>query len=163
MELYFLRHGSAGKRADWRGDDALRPLTEQGAEATRRVARALARAGLRPDVIVSSPLTRARQTADITAVELGLGGGVSEDRRLAGGFDKRALAGLLADLGKPERVLLVGHEPDFSRTIGQLTGGSVVCRKGGIARVDISDPAHPDGQLVWLAPPRLLESGGEQG
>jgi phosphohistidine phosphatase len=161
MELYFLRHGAAGKPSEWQGDDRLRPLTEKGTAQVRSVARALVAAGLGVDAVVTSPLVRARQTADIAARELGLGDAVREDERLAGGLDRRVLAGLLADLGLPRRVLLVGHEPDFSSTIGQLTGGSVICRKGGIARVDVADPASLDGQLVWLAPPRLL--GGHHG
>jgi phosphohistidine phosphatase len=161
MELYFMRHGAADKRSEWQGDDGLRRLTEEGAAQVRRAARALVAAGLSVDAVVTSPLVRARQTADIAAEELGFGDAVREDERLAGGLNRQVLARLLADLGNPERVLLVGHEPDFSMTIGQLTGGSVICKKGGIARVDLADPATLDGQLVWLAPPRLL--GGHDG
>ncbi len=155
MELYFLRHGSAEKRSDWQGDDAQRPLTEDGAGAVRALLRRLAATGLSVDVVVSSPLLRARQTADIAAEELAHAPGVVEDERLAGDFDREALALLLDDLGRPRRALLVGHEPDFSLTVGELTGGRVICKKGGLARVDIDDEAALRGQLVWLLPPRL--------
>jgi phosphohistidine phosphatase len=156
MELYFLRHGTAARRSEWQGDDGQRTLTEDGAAGVRRVARVLAASGLKVDVIVSSPLVRARQTADIAAEELKHAPGVVEDERLAGGLDKQRLASLLADLGRPQRVMLVGHEPDFSLTVGQLTGGSVVCKKGGVARVDITDEKALRGALVWLLPPRLV-------
>jgi phosphohistidine phosphatase len=155
MELYFLRHGAAEKRGDWPGDDASRPLTEDGKTAVRAVARLLAAAGVRPDVVVSSPLVRARQTAEVAVEELGHTASVIEDERLAGGLEARHLASLLADLRRPERVMLVGHEPDFSRVIGELTGGRVVCKKGGIARVDVIDDKELRGDLVWLVPPRL--------
>ena len=156
MELYFLRHGAADKRGEWQGDDASRALTADGAAAVRRVAGALAAAGLSVDAIVSSPLVRARQTADIAAEELKHKAAVVEDERLAGGLNKDRLAALLADLGPAQRVMLVGHEPDFSGTIGQLTGGSVVCKKGGVARVDVNDEKTLRGELVWLVPPRLF-------
>jgi phosphohistidine phosphatase SixA len=80
---------------------------------------------------------------------------VVEDQRLAGGLDKQRLAGLLADLAQPQRVMLVGHEPDFSLTIGQITGGSVVCKKGGVVRVDVTDEKALRGHLVWSLPPKL--------
>ena len=156
MELYFLRHGTADKLSEWPGDDGLRALTEEGAAAVRRVVRILAASGLKLDAIVSSPLVRARQTADIAAEELKHAAGVVEDQRLARGLDKERLAGLLSDLGSPQRVMLVGHEPDFSLTIGQITGGSVVCKKGGVIRVDVADPKVPRGQLIWSLPPKLV-------
>jgi phosphohistidine phosphatase len=156
MELYFLRHGTADKRSEWQGDDALRALTEDGAAGVRRVVKVLAAGELKLDAIVSSPLVRARQTADIAAEELKHAPGVVEDQRLAKGLDKQRLAGLLADLGEPQRVMLVGHEPDFSLTIGQITGGNVVCKKGGVVRVDVADPKTLRGQLVWSLPPKLV-------
>ena len=158
MELYFLRHGAADKRGEWQGDDRLRALTPDGAAAVGRITAALAAAGLSVDVIVSSPLLRARQTADIAAKELGHKAGVVEDERLANGFDLGKLAALLADIGRPPRAMLVGHEPSFSGTIGELTGARVVCKKGSVARVDVSesDGTTLRGELVWLLPPRLF-------
>jgi phosphohistidine phosphatase len=156
MELYFLRHGTADRRSEWQGDDGLRALTEDGAAGVRRVVKVLAAGGLKLDAIVSSPLVRARQTADIAAEGLKHAPGVIEDQRLANGLDKQRLAGLLGDLGQPQRVMLVGHEPDFSLTIGQITGGSVVCKKGGVVRVDVVDPKALRGRLVWSLPPKLV-------
>ena len=72
MEVYFLRHGLAGDPSQWDGDDAERPLTQAGAAQTTREAHGLARLGIRPDLILTSPLTRACQTADTLAHALGL-------------------------------------------------------------------------------------------
>jgi phosphohistidine phosphatase len=156
MQLYFLRHGQAGKGSEWTGDDRLRPLTDEGRAAVVRAGVTLMRLELQVDVIVTSPLARARQTADIAAEELGLQEKVVDDKRLAHGFDRRALAKILADHPKAQSVMLVGHEPEFSATIGELTGGRVVCKKGSLARVDVDDPGVLRGELVWLLPPRVL-------
>jgi phosphohistidine phosphatase SixA len=96
---------------------------------------------------------RARQTAEIAAAELDAGAPVDDDR-LARGFDRKHLAAILADHRGAQALVLVGHEPDFGRTIRELTGGAVVCKKGGIARVDIDDETVR-GELVWLLPPRI--------
>jgi phosphohistidine phosphatase SixA len=64
---------------------------------------------------------------------------------------------LLTDYAACSKLLLVGHEPDFSTVIGQLIGaGRIVCKKGGLARVDLKSPHELPGELVWLLPPRLL-------
>ena len=93
--VYFLRHGKAENRAEWRGSDDERPLTAEGEEAMRREAEALRALGLAPDVIVTSPLARARRTAEIVAGGLGLSGRLVEDERLAHGFDVRRLEQVL--------------------------------------------------------------------
>ncbi len=98
MKVYFLRHGKAD-RSQWDGDDDARPLTAEGEEAMRREAKALRALGLAPDVIVTSPLARARRTAELVADGLGLGGRVVVDDRLAPGFDVRRLEQVLAAHG----------------------------------------------------------------
>ena len=114
---------------------------------------------LAPDVIVTSPLARARRTAEIVADELGLSGRLVEDARLAPGFDVRRLEQLLAAHGPAESVMVVGHEPDFSATVAELIGGGdIVMKKGGLARVDVTAPVAGGGQLVWLLTPPLLGS-----
>ena len=72
LRLYFLRHGKAWSRADWHEDDDLRPLTDTGEALVRAEGRAMKAMGLAPDVIVTSPLARARRTAEIVAAELGM-------------------------------------------------------------------------------------------
>ncbi len=157
MKVYFLRHGKAESRTAWVGDDALRPLTADGEEALRREAGALRALDLALDVIVTSPLVRARRTAEIVAGELGLAARLVEDERLAPGFDVRHLERVIAAHGPAEALMVVGHEPDFSETVAELIGGGdVAMKKGGLARVDVTAPVAGGGQLVWLLTPPLL-------
>lgn len=159
LRLYFLRHGKAMSRDDWRDDDGLRPLTEQGEREVRAIGTRLVAMGLRPGLVVSSPLARARRTAELVAEAFGMPGEVVLDERLAPGFDRAALTGVIADRDPAGSLMVVGHEPDFSGTIGELTGGRVVCKKAGLARVDVDGPDLGGGRLVWLLPPGLLAGG----
>jgi phosphohistidine phosphatase len=157
LRLYFLRHGKALPRAEWRDDDDLRPLTSEGEAEIRRLGSRLAALEVRPGLIVSSPLTRARRTAELVAEALGMPTDVVLDERLAHGFGHAALAAIAAQHRSRGAVLLVGHEPDFSATIGGLVGGArVVCKKGGLARVDVDEETLGGGELVWLVPPAFL-------
>lgn len=156
MQLYFVRHGQAGNRQDWvPRDDALRPLTDEGIARMRQSAETMRKLGLRPDVILTSPLTRARQTADIVAGALGCN--VAEEPGLAPGFDLFTLSTLLQAHPNGEALLLVGHEPDFSETVSALVGGgNVMVKKGSLVRVDLLSLEPLRGVLIWLIPPRLL-------
>lgn len=153
-KLYFLRHGEAGDRDAWMGEnDELRPLTEEGIAAMKREARHVGDMKLKLDVIVTSPLVRARETAKIVAKAFGLK--AQENDLLKPGFNVDALQKLLVQYPDTKRLMVVGHEPDFSSVIGQLIGSaSVVMRKGGLARVDLTSPMR--GELVWLLTPQLL-------
>jgi len=157
MELYFLRHGPAGSRGGWTGPDAERPLTDQGKALIEHEAATFHALGLAPDVIVTSPLVRAHQTAKIVARKLGLLDLLVTDERLAAGFGLRELKGILEDHPDAAAVMLVGHEPDFSLTVGALIGGgTIVFKKGALARVDAGDASPGDGELIWLLPPSVL-------
>lgn len=138
--IIFLRHGQA-EDDDGRGD-AARPLTRKGIAQSEVAGRALNSLGLIPDLCLSSPRTRAIETARGACEALGLEPVVDEGLGI-GEFDAEDLA---AGLGC---VLLVGHEPSFSSEVGRLTGGSVRLRKGGIAVVRGS-------RLEMLAGPDLL-------
>jgi len=110
------------------------------------------------DVIISSPLVRAYQTAQIVAKALGAGVRSVRDARLSPGFGLTSLTAILGEHGQAEGIMLVGHEPDFSETIGHLTGGSrVIMKKGGLACVELDDLASLQGTFVWLLPPKVLE------
>lgn len=157
MRLYFLRHGKAESRSSWGGDDGLRPLTADGEATMRREAVALSRLGVQPAVIITSPLARARRTADIVAEGLGMSDAVVEDERLAHGFDARGLAAIVAGHYPAASVMLVGHEPEFSAVVSELIGGgAVVMKKGGLARVDVADGTLR-GELAWLLTPAVLD------
>ena len=150
MQLYFLRHGEA----DWPGwtkPDDERPLTDFGKKEVRQVAEFLNRLKVKPDVIVSSPLPRALQTAEVAAEQLKTK--LRQDEALEPGFGISELSTVLTR--HPSKVLmLVGHEPDFSSVISALTGGFIKMSKAGVALVDI-DPETKKGRLLWLFPPKF--------
>lgn len=157
MEIYFLRHGDAGAVEGWKGSDAERPLSKEGTARMQKVAAAIAR--LRPtlDVILTSPLVRARQTAEIVARKLRLAQALFVEDRLAPGFGATELQQILKERRESQGLLLVGHEPDFGKVISAcIGGGSVECKKGSLIRVDMEDPTTLTGVLVWLLPPRAL-------
>ena len=161
MQLLFLRHGIAEPRETWRGGDAERPLTAQGRKAMTRAAATFVELGVSPDLIVTSPLVRARQTGEIAAAGLAMVDRLVRDTRLAPGFDTEALRDILREHGECDVVMLVGHEPDFSSVIARLIGGGrVVCKKGGLARVDVFEATAGGGELVWLLPPKDLTRRG---
>ncbi len=153
MKLYFLRHGEADW-PDWTGPDEERPLDKKGRKEMKRVAAFLVDHGVSPSMLLSSPLSRAYETAVIVAEDLELE--VTEDAALAPGFNVDKLAGLLRQYAGQD-LMLVGHEPSFSETIAALTGANVKLAKGGLARVDLDDPSQLRGQLIWLLSPKMAK------
>jgi len=155
MNLYFLRHGLAGDHSEGQGDDTKRPLTDEGKAKMKRTAATLAALDLGLQVILTSPLVRAKQTAAFVARELNCP--LVEDKRLAPGFNDEQLQHILLDHPDADTLMLVGHEPDFSETISALIGGGrVVCKKGGLALVELPNAHSKRGELVWLVPPKVL-------
>lgn len=156
LELHFLRHAHAGDPMKWDGDDADRPLSGKGRDQADRLARHLAAIGFQPDVILTSPKARARQTAELVADRLGVR--LTVDERLAGPVTLAALEGVLADAGDPGRPVIVGHDPDFSDLLALLIGASEIpMRKGAMARVDLARGIAPGtGVLRWLIPPEMI-------
>lgn len=153
MEIYFLRHGIAEDSSP-DGSDAARRLTDKGIAKLEGAREGLRRLKVAPDLLLTSPLVRARQTAEVVGRHLGLDPQVAE--ALAPGCDAEQLLALLAGYPGAARVMVVGHEPDFSSMIAELTGGQVEMKKGALARVDL-EPGERRGTLVWLAPPRGLQ------
>lgn len=160
MLLYVLRHGIAFERDEWDGDDDSRPLTDDGKSRTREVVKALQKAGkLEMDAIWSSPLVRARQTAEIAGKVLGLQVAIVDElasgtalQRLMAAFEKRKPL--------PEKLMLVGHEPDCGEIIGGLAGREhedFSLKKAGMALLD--GKFEPGGmKLKWLlAPAEVLK------
>ena len=150
MQLYFLRHGEA----DWPGwtkPDDERPLTDFGKKEVRQVAKFLERLKVKPDLIVSSPLPRALQTAEVAAEQLKTK--VRQDEALEPGFGISELSTELKR-HRSKVLMLVGHEPDFSSVISALTGGFIKMPKAGVALIDI-DPETEKGRLLWLFPPKF--------
>jgi phosphohistidine phosphatase len=153
MLICFLRHGEADW-PEWAKPDDERPLTRKGRKEVKRVAKFLARLKFCPDIILTSPLPRARQTAEHAAEELDCK--VQVEPQLAHGFN---LERLQATLGKMDAscAMIVGHEPDFSAVIKELTGAKVKLAKAGVALIE-TDRDCRSGQLRWLFPPKLAKA-----
>src|SRR5919197_1220303 len=146
FELYLVRHGVAEERSEKWPDDAKRPLTADGMSKMKKASRGLARLGVAFDVIVTSPLVRTRQTAEILAAELdGPPPIVNADSLAPGG----TYSALLADLEKharKTRIALVGHEPGIGELAARLVGSRhpIEFKKGAVCRIDV-DEIPPSG------------------
>ena len=155
FELYLLRHAHAGNSAAWDGPDSERPLSPKGRRQAETLGAFLADRAFAPDAIVTSPMLRARQTAQIVADALGIG--VSVDERLGGPLDFELINMLVNGVGGTS-VVLVGHDPDFSDLAAALSGTEhLPLKKGALARIDVSLPIQPSGGVLrWLLPPELI-------
>ena len=155
MELYLLRHDDAGDPHAWQGDDAVRPLSEKGRRQAESLGRFLAARGVSFDAIVSSPKVRAMETAQLVADSLGAS--VAGDGRLGERLELEDLAALIEGAGA-RRLMLVGHDPDFSDLCATLTGAAYLpLKKGALARLDLALPLQPAaGILRWLLPPGVV-------
>jgi phosphohistidine phosphatase len=156
--LYLLRHGKAGQpRAD---DDDARDLTERGVSALRAAAQLWRRLDVRPDVVVSSPLPRALHTAVLFVEGVGLPDQPLTDDRLRPGAAWSDLAEVVAEHPRAERIMLVGHDPDLSSAVEELTGAAAIrLRKGGLAAVEFeAEPRPGAGELAWLLDPDLYSA-----
>ena len=152
MDIYFLRHGEADW-PDWEKSDDERPLTKRGKKEMYEVGNFLKRVKVEPDLIVTSPLPRASQTAEIAAEHLKTKS--RKDKLLAPGFGRQELERILKKY-PAESLMIVGHEPDFSHTIEQLTGGTIKLSKAGVALVEL-DRSWRNGRLLWLIPPKIAK------
>jgi len=157
MRLYFFRHAIA-QDPDGITPDHERALTNEGILRTRRSARLIKMLGVVPDHLYSSPLLRARQTAEILAITLGVAVQVREE--VAPGFNRAAVERLTHDLGRDAEVMFIGHEPDFSTTICELTGARVEVKKGSLFRVDLSCYQPLEGDLTLALSPKVFQRLG---
>ena len=151
VKLYFLRHGKADW-PNWDKPDDDRPLTDDGRKQLAAVGKMLARLEIAP-VILTSPLPRASQTAEIAAKHLRQK--IRVEPLLRPGFDAGKLKKILRDFSG-DSLLIVGHEPDFTRTIFQLTGGDTKLSKAGVALINL-DISSMKGELRWLVPPKFAK------
>jgi len=155
MDVYLLRHGDAlpvGAQGI-RTDDE-RPLSDAGRKETREVGRAFRKLRVRPDTLLSSPLVRARETAEIVG-ECLEGTGVTLCEELGHGFSPPALLARLRELPTKQTVLLVGHQPDLGRFASFLltgdTAADIDLKKTGLCRIEFEKaPAPGKGTLRWL-------------
>jgi len=160
-ELYVIRHGIAEERGEKWPDDTKRPLTEEGMTRFRRAARALARLGVEVDVVLTSPLVRTRQTADIFAAAFSPHPAIVNVDSLAPDGSATAFLAELDKYSKKKRIAIVGHEPGVGDLAGRLAGmrREMEFKKGAIARIDVETlPPKGPGMLRWFLTPKLLRN-----
>ena len=164
MNLYLLRHGIAAANDDPAFPfDAERPLTKKGIKRMRKAARGISRLAITFDAILTSPLVRARQTAEIVATALAAESCLDELLELAPGSSPDQLLSAFNGLKEHEHVMLVGHEPLLGEFAGFLLSTNNVAdlaiplKKGGICCVEVDFPATgKPGHLHWLLTPKQL-------
>jgi phosphohistidine phosphatase len=160
-ELYLIRHGLAEDRGDAWPDDAKRPLTADGMSRLRKIARGLARIGVSLDTVLTSPLVRARQTAEIVAEGFDSRPAIVNVDSLA---PEGSFSAVVADLEKHSRkprIALVGHEPALGELAARLIGSrhALEFKKGAVCRIDVEElPPNGPGDLRWFLPPRVMRS-----
>ncbi|MGH9784881.1 MAG: phosphohistidine phosphatase SixA, partial [Terriglobia bacterium] len=164
FQIIVMRHGIAAKRGVPVGsDDAKRPLTSKGKQRTEQIAAGLNQLGCDVDWIVTSPLVRAAETAELVAASFRRRVPVDTCAALRPGGSPEDLLSFLAKNPERKRVLLVGHEPDLSQLAARLIGAgsqaNLAFKKGGCCLIRFDDdPSRSTGQLVWWLTPRLLRA-----
>jgi phosphohistidine phosphatase len=161
MDLFVLRHGKAGQSSD-DPDDSTRMLTAEGRNEIRDVARWMRSKKIRFNVIATSPLTRAHETAKIVARSLGQKDHLEVWDDLAPGGDPDTLCYHAAQYDKDAAILIIGHEPSLSMLISRIISGSdtisISLAKGGLAKIrNYSFDKRPSGELQWLLMPRQIK------
>jgi phosphohistidine phosphatase len=158
MKLYLLRHATA---VDVASSDALRELTKEGREEARIAGAALAELGVKLSHILSSPLVRARQTAEIAAKVVKFPGKVEILDELENGTSTASLLKTLKPLPSANEILLVGHMPSLSEHLAALIGGESAqafpLGKASIACIEMEQCRAGTGQLRWLMRQKQLQ------
>jgi phosphohistidine phosphatase len=160
MTIYFLRHASAGSRLSNPKKDEKRGLDQDGIEQCGHIGRALAALQVQVDVMISSPLKRATQTASLVGNEMGHEGKLQIDDALRPQATFADFRRMLDKYARVETIMVVGHNPNLSEFLGRMiseAGGeaSVDLKKGAVARVDVSRNL---GSLQWCLTPKLLRT-----
>jgi phosphohistidine phosphatase len=159
MILYFLRHGNAGKKRVNPVQDDKRALDKEGIEQCRYAGRLLNAMDTHVDMILSSPLKRATQTAAMVGNEIDYEQRIEVTPALHPGAAYESFRELLFNISGLEAVIVVGHNPNMSKFLSLLvTGGlserTVDMKKGSVARVDMGPKRS---ELSWLVTPRLIK------
>jgi phosphohistidine phosphatase len=162
MNLYLMRHGIAVPKDDPEiGSDEERPLTRRGAKKVKKAAKGLLALKIDFDRILTSPLVRARQTAEIVAAVGDLEDELEELQQLSPQTAVQELISSLAAYRELENLLLVGHEPLLSKTAAYLLAKEkeiqIAFKKGGLCRIETGDIAAENGAVLrWMMTPKQL-------
>jgi len=165
MDCVLIRHGIAVEPDDWDGAEARRPLTEKGKRRVRQAAAGLASMDLVPTALLSSPFTRARETADIIRAVLCRSLSLKTVEELAVGSTPERLLDRLRNFRADAAVLCVGHEPLLGETAAVLLCGRLSAafpmKKAGAALIHIPDDVLPGRGVLrwWFAPAQLRALG----
>ncbi|MGA9529521.1 MAG: phosphohistidine phosphatase SixA [Terriglobales bacterium] len=160
MFVYFLRHASAGQHLLNPKKDEKRALDKDGIEQCGYIGRALAALGVQADIIVTSPLKRATQTAALVGNEMGHEGKLATDSGLRPEATFADFQKLLEKYARQDSIMLVGHNPNLRIFLGRLIGGAsgeaaIELKKGAVAKVEVRRNA---GSLSWCVTPRILRT-----
>ena len=160
MDLFVLRHGKA-EPSSYEPDDMKRALTTEGRNEIRKVAMWMRSKKFGFDVIATSPLTRAHETAEIVARSLGQKDRLEIWEELAPDGDPDTLCYHATQFGEHAAILIIGHEPSLSMLISRVISGSdtasISLAKGGLAKIrNFSFDKRPSGALQWLLSPRNM-------
>ena len=162
IDLYLVRHAIAAERGPKYPDDRLRPLTPAGARKFGESVPGLAAIDVSIDFVLTSPLVRARETAQILSSRLKSRPAIAEVEALSpGGRSQAVLEAIKTHARRYPRLALVGHEPDLGELAARLLGarGNVEFKKGGVCLIEV-DGATPGGPgtLRWMLPPKALRA-----
>lgn len=158
-EIYLIRHAVAEERSDAWPDDTKRPLTDNGISRMRKGARGLVRMGVTIDVILSSPLVRTRQTAELIAAAFDARPPIVTVESLQPGGSYQSVLNDLEKQSRRSRIGLVGHEPDIGHLAAQFIGSRqpIPFKKGAICRIDLETlPPSGHGTLRWFMTTKIL-------
>jgi phosphohistidine phosphatase len=163
MKIYLVRHAVAVDREEHALNDETRPLTAEGAEKMKKAAAGLIRIGAVADIILSSPLVRARQTADILAEALGGKVPVQIAPGLAPGGPRDQVFEEIRSRKQHGALMLVGHQPSLGELAGAIAWGSsdryVELKKGGVCAIELETlTPQPRGELLYLLTPAIMRS-----
>jgi phosphohistidine phosphatase len=161
FELYLIRHAVAEERGEDWPDDNKRPLSDDGASRMRKAARGLDRLGITLDVIVTSPLVRTKQTAELVANAMNPKPPIVSLESLAPGGTYQEIITDLEKQSKRTRIAIVGHEPGIGEFAARLIGSrhSIEFKKGAICRIDVDAiPPSGPGDVRWFMTTKILRS-----
>ena len=160
MIIYFLRHASAGEHLGNPKKDEKRALDKEGIEQCGYVGRALAALEAQVDVIVSSSLKRATQTASLVGNEMGYEGKLQIETGLRPEATFSDFRKLVEKYARQEAIMVVGHNPNLSQFLGAIISdsgceASVELKKGAVAKVEMR---RSTGTLQWCLTPKLVRA-----
>jgi phosphohistidine phosphatase len=158
-DLFLVRHAIAAERGEEWPDDSKRPLTETGIARFKEVVKGLAWLDVELDEIFTSPLVRAKQTANLLAHGLANKAAVKTLEELSPGHAPRVVMSELSRSARRRRIALVGHEPDLGELASHLLGSprALAFKKGGVCQIALQGlTSRRPGELVWFLPPKVL-------